>query len=232
MQLLESSMLGLRSARQRLTSPNSPVTVTLFPMVHVGEAGFFEKVYADAFAHDAVLTEGVRSAIGRHLARSYRWIESSRLGLIVQPPFPAADSVSARVVHADLAGAEFDAEWRRVPLYLRLLMILAAPAMGLWLRWFASRESIGRRLGIDDYRSRDETLSWNPEHGALFHSILDARDIRLVETLRTELDRADKAKRTLAIVFGAAHMRAVFGELGRRGFRSVESEWLTIFWYD
>lgn len=225
-------MLGLRAARQRLTSPDSAISVTLFPMVHAGEAGFFEKVYADAFGHDVVLTEGVRSAIGRHLARSYRWIERSRLGLIVQPPFPAADAVTARIVHADLTGPEFDREWRRVPLHLRLLVIAAVPLVGLRLRWFASRESIGRRLEMDDYRSREETLSWHPEHAALRHSIMDARDARLIETLRTELDRADKAERRLAILFGAAHMRAVLAELGRRHFRSVDSEWLMIFRYD
>ena len=110
MQILESSMLGLRAARLHLKSPNSHRTVTLFPMVHVGEAGFYEQTYKDASSHDVVLVEGVGSEVGRHLTRSYRWIDTGRLGLVVQPRYPSPEVAGARVVLADLTAEEFHFE--------------------------------------------------------------------------------------------------------------------------
>jgi hypothetical protein len=86
MQLLESSVLGLRSARHVFCRPDSEVEVTLFPMLHIGEPQFYEAVFSSAMAHDAVLIEGVRSPIVTRLTRAYRWLDcSKRLGLIVQP---------------------------------------------------------------------------------------------------------------------------------------------------
>jgi hypothetical protein len=72
MQFVESSIWGVRSARLSFQSRSSAVTVTLFPMVHIGEAGFYEAVYADALGHDIVLLEGVRSPITTRVTRSYR----------------------------------------------------------------------------------------------------------------------------------------------------------------
>lgn len=232
MQLIESSSLGLRSARHRLASPGSRLSVTLFPMVHIGESAFYEKVYSDAFGHDVVLVEGVDGAVVRHLTRSYRWVAGSRLGLVVQPRYPAAEAVPARIVRADLPADAFRREWRRIPLWLRLLVFLAVPIVGLRLRWFASRESIAKHLDMDDYRSREETLGWNPASVALRRGILDSRDARLIECLGAELDREDPGGNRLAVLFGARHMRAVLLELKRRGFRSVDSHWETVFWLD
>ncbi len=42
-----------------IASSDHPMTVTLFPMVHIGEPEFYQQVYADAFAHDVVLYEGI-----------------------------------------------------------------------------------------------------------------------------------------------------------------------------
>ena len=61
MQFIESSVIGLRVARHKLGSRSFKPTVTLFPMIHVGEAAFFERVYNDAARHDIILLEGVRS---------------------------------------------------------------------------------------------------------------------------------------------------------------------------
>jgi hypothetical protein len=227
-QLVETSPFGLRSGRHRLTSPNSSVSVTLFPMVHVGEAEFFEKTYDDAFAHDVVLLEGIKSPVGTHLTRTYRWIRPSRLGLVIQPKYPGPEACRAVLIRADLSQEEFHAEWRKVSPWLRLYVYLLVPLMGLYFRWFASRESIGEHLSLEDYQSREETLSWNPGTVAFNHSLLGARDVRLVEHLREQIDLSGSTERCVAVVYGAAHMRAVLAELGRRGFRSVDSEWRTI----
>lgn len=228
MQFIESSALGLRAARYTFTSPDSPWSVTIFPMIHIGEPGFFRSVYDGAFAHDLVLAEGVRSPVTRRVTRSYRWI-GSRLGLIVQPRYPPPEAVSARIVNADLNRDEFHSEWRQVPLWLRLAVYIAAPLIGLRLRWFGSRETIAKRAALEDCLSSDEILSWDPQTAALQRSIVNARDVRLIEHLDQELSRRCPQGCRMAIVYGASHMRAVVRELRRRGFRAGKGEWHTVF---
>lgn len=111
-----------------------------------------------------------------------------------------------------------------------LRRICACPAIGLKRRLFASRESLADKMTMEDRLSSEEILSWDPKFAAFTHSILGARDARLLERLREELDQAPQSgELRLAIIYGAAHMRAVLIELRARGFRSTESSWQTIF---
>ena len=229
MQILESSELGLRSARVTLRSPLSPVEVTLFPMVHLGKPDFYREVYADALSHDLVLVEGVNSPASRRITRSYRWIEGSkRIGLSVQYRPREVKNSRAKIVHADLSGEEFEISWRKVPFRIRMLVYVLAPVFAVHFRWFMSRESLAKKLSMDDLPSRQEILSWNPETAFIDDSLLNDRDRRLVERLSDVLDNHGDVRR-LAIVYGAAHMRAVLRELSRRRFYADSSRWLTIF---
>ncbi len=135
MQIVEASPLGVRTARIELASAASPLVVTLFPMIHVGDPFFYEAVYADALSHDVVLVEGVRSPIVRRITRVYRWLKGSeRIGLAIQPPYPKRSDSRARIVLADLTGDEFEAEWRRVAWWLRLLIHCLVPWVALRMR--------------------------------------------------------------------------------------------------
>jgi hypothetical protein len=227
MQILESSMLGLRTARMMFRSPNSPVSVTLYPMVHVGEERFYKETYDEAFSHDVVLVEGVRSPVTRNLTRSYRWLNFNRLDLVLQPKTPPQESVAARIVNADLTADEFHRQWRKVSLALRSAVLVLAPLYGAHRRFFVSRERLARNMCLEDRRSADENLNWSPRFESFHHSILHARDARLLECLAAELG-GDEAKR-VAIIYGARHMRAVVRELPKRGFHCSEASWRTIF---
>ena len=230
MQILECSMFGLRAARHQFTHPNSSMSVTLFPMVHIGETAFYENTFNDALSHDVVLTEGVRSPVVRHLTSSYRWINVSKLGLIVQPRLPPPKADGARVIHADLSAEEFHIEWRKVPRLLRLAAFIIAPVMGLHRRLFATRKSLAHKMEMDDLQSSEEALSWDPTIAAFKNSILGARDARLILRLGEELDRSThNDEPSVAVIYGAAHMRAVLTELLRRGFRPIKGSWQTIF---
>jgi hypothetical protein len=230
MQLIEASSMGVRAARFVLSSPNCPVTITLFPMVHVGEPSFYRAVYEEAFNNDVALVEGVRSPIVKRITRSYRWIEGSRiLGLVVQPRAPGQQQVRARIVHADLAPDEFAQVWRTVPIWLRAALFLIAPSIGLWRRFFVTRAILAKDLSCDDQASFDELVGLSPESIALTGALLDARDERLLERLREALDAPRDGERSVAIVYGAMHMRAVLRELSRRGFVPTPGDWLTIF---
>lgn len=230
MQLLDSSDFGLRSARLTFKSATSSVIVTLFPMVHLGELAFYESVYRDAFAHDAVLVEGVRSPVTSRITRAYRWIEGAkRIALVVQPRHPAQSSSRATIIHADLLTDEFEEHWRKVPLHLKLLLYVGAPIYALYYRWFGNRTSLARGLALDDLSSRDEVLGWTPEYALLDAVILAERDKRLVEMMGKYLDEMPTESRSLAIVYGARHIRATIKDLTRRGFHCVGSEWRLTF---
>lgn len=218
-------MLGLRAAQLAFRHPTSSATVTLFPMVHVGDRSFYEGVHADALDHDVVLVEGVRSPVTRRLTRAYRWIDLERLGLVLQPRLRAGGHTKARIVLADLSTEEFHAEWREVPLRLRLALSVGAPIFGLSQRFLATRESVAARMCLEDHRSSEEILSWTPQLAGVWRCVLEARDVRLIERLSSELGQATRETKRIAIVYGAQHMRAVSAELARRGFVCSESKW-------
>lgn len=226
MQILESSMLGLRTARMVFRSRESPVSVTLYPMVHVGDERFYKETYDEAFSHDAVLVEGVRSPVGRNLTRSYRWIDLKKLGLVRQPKAPPQDSVPARIVKADLTTEEFHREWRKVSLLLRAAFLFAAPIYGIHRRLFSSRQNLARNMCLEDRKSAEEILNWSPKFEPVNHSILHARDQRLIECMAAELDSTSNKR--VAIVYGARHMRAIVRELTRQGFHCSDASWRTI----
>jgi hypothetical protein len=229
MQILEGSVIGLRAARITFSSPAYPTKITLFPMVHIGEAGFYREVFRDAYNHDAVLVEGVSSPVVRRITRAYRWIaSSSRLGLERQPAGPSPGDCRAEIVHADLSGPEFEAEWRKVPLGLRLFIRLLTPIASLHFRGTTTRQELAKRLAMEDYA--DHLVDWGPEGAALTRAILGARDERLIERMREQVLSNGVPPQRLAIVYGAGHMRAVVRELtGKLGFMPTESSWMTIF---
>jgi hypothetical protein len=225
MQFIESSMLGVRAARLSFTSRHTETRVTLFPMVHVGEPDFYRATYDDALGHDVVLLEGVRSPVTARITRSYRWLVGSRgmAGLVVQPRMPA-DAGAGRLVHADLTGDEFEAEWKAVPLWQRWAIYVLAPLVGLRRRWSSSRSRLAKDMACDYEPSLSELLALTPETGALTQAVLHARDERLLERLRAELDSLPP--RSIAVVYGAAHMRAVVRELTtRRAFSVADAQW-------
>jgi tartrate dehydratase beta subunit/fumarate hydratase class I family protein len=82
---------------------------------------------------------------------------------------------------------------------------------------------------MDDLPRREETLSWEPETAALTDAIVTARDNRLIEEIHEQFNRPREAKR-IAVVYGAAHMRAVVRALAdSRGYHAKEAVWLTVF---
>lgn len=224
MQFLEWSIVGLRSARHVFRHDDRDVTVTLFPMLHLGEAAFYEAVYADAAAHDVVVLEGVNSRIGTRLTRAYRWIRPARLGLVVQPKFPRD---RAKTIHADVSGEVFDAQWRKAPRALRWLIEGAAGVMGLWKGFTATRASIGKSYNTNDRRSRDAILAWDERMDPILRALLTERD----EVLCRSVLEASKDGRTrsIAVIYGAGHMGALRTALTKDGFYPVDSQWMTVF---
>ena len=230
MQIVESTAWALRSARLTLISAQSKVRITLFPMLHVGTPEYFEAVFADAFEHDVVLVEGVKSPSSKRIGRSYRWIQDTKaMNLVIQPAYPISAQCRATIVNADLSGEEFTKVWRNIPLYVRASVFFLAPAVGIARRWFGSRKTLAKGMTLDDLAERREVLDLRPETLALARAILRVRDARLTDRLREQLAGISAEPRRIAVVYGARHMRAVLRDLSRRGFHVSYAEWLTVF---
>ena len=227
MQFLENSVIGLRAARHRLQGVRFAARITLFPMVHLGEAEFFRSVHADAMTHDFVLVEGVRSRYAIRLTRAYRWAAPGRLGLVEQPRF-VAENPSCCVVHADVPGEQFDAEWAQLALHRRLAIELSAAVIGLGLRFATSRERIGKYMSQDDLPTREEVAALEPVQKPL----IDIRDRRLCKTMQEVLEDHGDADKSIAVIYGAGHMPGLVRFLRDFGdFRVTDSEWSTVFGY-
>jgi len=230
-QIIESSPLGLRSARLTLENENPSVSFTLYPMIHLGEISYYETIEKELAEHDLVLVEGVKSPIVSRITSSYRWAAAApALGLILQSSVFRDTVDGQRVIHADLKQDEFEAYWRRVPLWLRFFAFVLAPYIGFKRRFSASRKDFADGMSMNDIASRDEILSWDARFDSFYHAILHARDQRLVEVIAENLDTPKQGIQRIAVVFGARHMRAVIDYLtAERGYRVASGSWLTVF---
>ena len=219
-------MFGLRAARMVFRSRSSPVSITLFPLIHVGDKCFYDEIYKDAFSHDVVLVEGIDSPTSRNLTRSYRWINFENLDLVLQPRAPTQESVRSRIIHADLSATEFEKLWKTIPIYLRITLFVAPIILGVYRKLFATRASISSKMCLEDRLSSDEILNWDLSIESLNDSLLYARDSQLLKCMAEEI--IGPGEKTIAIVYGALHMRAVIRELTTRNFRCAEARWQTI----
>ena len=229
MQIIESTVFGVRSAFYRLRGPDAQPTFHLFPMIHVADPDFYAEVTRRLEDCDLILYEGVKSPTTSLLTASYRFFaESPRLGLVLQHSMKLTH-LRDRLVHADVSGEEFETRWSQLALWLRLLVPLAAPVYGYYMRYFATRSDVARHLGMNLRKSRDEILTddWMDD---LADVLVTWRDRRLLDVIEQERLRPENRGAAIAVVYGASHMRAVLKHLVvEQGYRVEEAEWATVF---
>ena len=224
MQIVESSFIGLRSARIELASDTCKTRITLFPMAHVGESAFFEQVASDALAHDLVLIEGVGGRVARRLTRVYRWAGVSRLGLMQQPKL----AVGGHVRNADLSSEAFEQQWAKVPFATRVLYTCDACLRGIWIRLTGSRERLARHLIVDDLTSREDHLAGAGKNAPILWALIGARDACVINHLDAALHQ--NAHNRIAVVFGASHIPALLRHLSdAHNYAPTDNTWMTVF---
>jgi hypothetical protein len=230
-QYLENSLIALRAVHYTLRSSTGGPEVQLFPLVHIASAGFYSQVRSKLNECDVILYEGVRSLKTRILTLSYRIVaRRKRLGLVCQRDALPLRSLRGRLVHGDVSTAEFNESWTRLPLGLRIVLAAAAPAYGAFLYLTASRESIGRRLSLDDLPSREDVLQ-SEKMSRATEVIGASRDAKLVSVLEPLLAPESNHK-TVGVLYGAQHMIAVTEVLmGKHSYKVAASEWLNVFDY-
>ncbi|GLQ97414.1 hypothetical protein [Dyella mobilis] len=131
MQFIENSVFGLRSASYRLKSQNNPVEFLIFPMIHIGTERYYHAIQSALADCDEIIFEGVASARTALLTTSYRWVtRRRRLGLVTQGQALRLQDLSARLIWGDVSSGEFDADWRKIPWYFRLMVVTLTPPFG------------------------------------------------------------------------------------------------------
>jgi hypothetical protein len=233
MQIIETSAFAVRSALLRLEGGPEAPSFTLFPMVHVAEQGFYDEVTRRLEKHDLVLYEGaqLKSWSAWLITYCYESLSKSpRLGLVMQHTMRLAH-LRDRLVHADVSGDEFEKRWSKLGWKSRAAIIVTAPIARLYFRYFATRQVMAGYLRLNLLKSRDEILCAADEE-AIDEVLVTWRDQHLIEVIDKHLQSHRGSPLSIAIVFGAAHMRAVIHHLTRRpepGYRVAGGEWITVF---
>jgi hypothetical protein len=199
-------------------------------MIHIGSAEYYSQVHKKLDECDVILFEGVKTFRARIIALSYRIVaRRERLGLVSQDA-SLLRGLRGRLVHADIAPAEFNDNWSQVPWHVRLAVLLIAPLYGSYHYLTASKESIGKQMKREDLASSDE-ITRGDFAPALDAAIVSSRDAKLVASIGSVIASAN-ASTTVGIVYCAGHMQAVTAALmEKHHYRVNSSEWLTVFDY-
>ena len=121
MQIIDTGVLGTRSAVLRLRRRGSELNFLIFPMMHVATPAFYAEVTRRLGGCAVVVAEGAtgRSVLGWALTLSYRVIPANRRCGLVEEDINLA-ALGVPVVRPDVSAAEFGRTWRTLPLRLRL----------------------------------------------------------------------------------------------------------------
>ena len=228
MQFVDSSSFGVRSAIYEVARPDVPLEFVLFPMIHIGEAGYYEDVGERAGKCDVLLVEGVPSLPVRIASRAYARF-ASRLGLVTQKRLNVR-SIGPRVLNVDMCPAEFDAAHAQLPLAARLLLPVVLPAYSLWFRFAGTRDQLAASLTTNDLRSRADLLSSASYREALDDLILHKRDRIFLNRLQRFFTEHSSEPLRAGIIYGAGHMPVITRYLlGPLRYRVRSATWIQVF---
>ncbi len=230
MQIVESTPFGVRSSIVTLGRPDTNVRFQLFPMVHLGAPTFYAEV-AQRLGHcDLILAEGVAGRRTSLITLSYRLAgKIRRFGLIEQRPGLHLGGLGVPVENVDATASQFGRSWRKVPQYIRVLLLVLAPLFRLWLIVSGSRSLIAQNMEVNDLPDPDDAFipdSFAKVQDAIIHD----RDKLLCAAITREATIVAPSMKTVAILWGAGHMPAVVQFLmGPLRYRVLTAEWVTVF---
>ncbi len=234
MQLIEASVIGVRSAVITLQRPGHPLHFTLFPMIHLGAAEFYRAVAARLAECDVIVTEGVSSdsVLTRALTSTYRKsANSARLGLVVQDiDYAALAAKGIEVIRPELTAEQFDRGLRKLPWKEKAAVATFTPVLATAFRLFGTKEVLGRYLNLDD--DDDSNPDRPNEMPGLAKLIVDDRDELLTQALGSIAQTRGEESLDVGVVYGAEHMIAVVRSLTRLGYKPRKGDWLTVFTYE
>ncbi len=232
MQFIEKSGLGVRSAIYHLKRDDAGLEFILFPMIHIGSKEFYEEVGRRLAACDLILMEGVDTKKATMLTLSYRIVSKiRRMGLVTQREGLKVTDLRSKILRSDIEGHAFDKRWATLPMFLKLQLLLFVPLYAMYLFIFGTRETIAAHIALEDLPAREEILLQDESFEQLDVLLIDERNRRLIQSIEKLYQAKQKDKKTVAIVYGAQHMRNAAGFLLHKlKYRIVNAEWITVFY--
>ena len=135
-----------------------------------------------------------------------------------------------KILKADIKGDHFDENWRGQSIWFRLMIYLFAPVYIAYFALFGTRQLIAEHIAMEDLESTDEILLSDKNTDRLQDILLKDREAIIVKYISDVLLQNAGEVKTVAIVYGAVHMRKIVYYLDEiQGFRITNSEWLTVF---
>lgn len=227
MQFLERNSFNLRSAIYKFKHDEHMLEFMLFPMVHVGEPEYYEQINGLLGQCQQILYEGVQSKISTIVTFSYRLLaENKDIGLIDQGEGLKLRELNAELFHADMSQELFEMEWTKIPFRLRLMILLAAPIIGIFNKFFGGKEILAFGGNVDDLPgARDGCSDDNP----FSELIVTKRDRVLIQHIEEHFQSNKSKKLTVGIIYGARHMPAIVRLLSiKLKYRVSDSSWVTV----
>jgi hypothetical protein len=230
-QLIEVSDFGVRAAEIWLSRQETPLRFVLFPMLHLGSVEYYAEVTHRVRQCQLVVAEGVvgKSAALTALTAVYRIPgRGNRHGLTTQDI--DLSSLDVPLINPDITSEQFNAGWRGLPVLFRLGVAILAPLLGVWVALVGLRVALARHLEIDDLPTRGEILASRGRLEQLEQLVIHSRDKRLIDCIEDIHQRHALDKIDVAVVYGAAHMRALVEYLSvRHDYFAKDAQWITVF---
>ncbi|PWI12649.1 hypothetical protein DI272_43435 [Streptomyces sp. Act143] len=229
MQIIEVTGYAVRSAVITMRRKDKPLEFVIFPMLHVASPTFYSQVRSRLGECDLIVLEGIRGrAAGvSALTLAYRFAPRRRRNGLQEQRHDLLIPDSVPVVNPDVTAAEAIADLKTLPRWTYLLLMVAAPVMGLVFAVRGPRAFLDEDVAVDDLPTtpRAEMLADDP----IGHAMSDRRDERLLGALgEIYAERADEPIR-VAVVYGAGHVPAIVsGLMDRYGYRPRDAQWLTV----
>ncbi|HKF32083.1 MAG TPA: hypothetical protein VKB37_06885 [Jatrophihabitantaceae bacterium] len=231
MQIVEVSVVGVRSAALRVRRHGTPLWFTLFPMIHVAQPAFYEEVANRLRAVDMIVAEGIKGeapSIGP-ISRLYEQFSRGPGPQIVVQDIDY-ESLGPPVLNPDLTGDELDRRLRQqVPLADRLLMRASLPVAGLAVRLMGPQLLMDRYLGLEDLPTAEQER-W-ADAGAEFEDVIvHQRDALANQALADIYGKHQQDEMHVAVVYGAGHIVGIFRYLSQTfRYRVVGADWLDVY---
>jgi hypothetical protein len=229
MQIIEVTGYAVRSAVITMRRKGKPLEFVIFPMVHVASPTFYSQVRLRLRECDLIVLEGIRgkSAGVSALTLAYRFAPRRRRNGLEEQRDDVLLPEGVPVVNPDVTAAEAIEDLKTLPRWMYLLLMVAAPVMGLVFALRGPRAFLDEDQELEDLPStlRAEMLADSPVE----HALSDRRDQRLLDALgEIHAEHGDERFR-VAVVYGAGHVPAIVSGLwDRYGYRPREAEWLTV----
>jgi len=223
MQFMRSDDHHLDACWMTWNHPDTKLKLTTYPMVHIADREYYDRVAADLSRCRHVLLEGVSWRTGDRRRPLYD-LAARNLGLAAQEValrYPA----SATRLNVDMGRAEFRSEFFRLPIHRIVLLVLLRRVLWLVTLFPSLRKDVIRYVFLHRRwrSSRDDA--------PVDRLIIGSRDRRIVENVKRffrEHGQGDET-RFAGIVFGAGHMPAISAGLRDLGFQVGTRRWIEVF---